>query len=154
MMLVTLVISTALLQAPALPLTASPTRPLGTLREQAALELVGHAGWELLRGVIEDRTPQTIAVDISHANAFSDGLSAGEWEQLQAALPADSRARIMRAERLPLEYQEIRVPGMLAVYRRLMEAVLGVIDTPFSSRVITPGRTTTDDAAWRMRQRV
>src|SRR5256712_5873874 len=38
MMLATLVVSTVLLQAPALPLTASPRRPLGTLREQAALQ--------------------------------------------------------------------------------------------------------------------
>src|SRR5205823_12191759 len=38
MMLATLAVSTFLLQAPALPLTASPTRPLGTLREQAAVE--------------------------------------------------------------------------------------------------------------------
>src|SRR5207237_10746039 len=38
MTLATLVVSTALLQAPTLPLTASPTRPLGTLREQAAVE--------------------------------------------------------------------------------------------------------------------
>jgi len=118
------------------------------------LELVGQAQWELLRRVIEERNPPTIAVDISHAHAFSDGLSAGEWEQLQGALPAEYRGRIVRAERLPLEYQEIRAPGMLPVYRRLMEVVWGVIDTAFSSRVITPGRTTTDDVAWWMRQRV
>ena len=117
-------------------------------------ELVGQAQWELLRRVIEERSPPTIAVDISHAHAFSDGLSAGEWEQLQEALPAEYRARIMHAERLPLEYQEIRAPGMLPVYRRLMEVVWEVIDTAFSNRVITPGRTTTDDVAWWMRQRV
>ena len=117
-------------------------------------ELVGQAQWELLRHVIEERNPQTVAVDISHAHAFSDGLSAGEWEQFQAALPAEYRGRIVRAERLPLEYQEIRAPGMLPVYRRLMEVVWGVIDTAFSNRVIVPGRTTTDDVAWWMRQRV
>src|SRR5881397_1228631 len=38
MMLATLVVSTALLQAPALSLTASPKHPLGTLREQAAVQ--------------------------------------------------------------------------------------------------------------------
>src|SRR5439155_25342576 len=38
MMLATLVVSTVLLQAPALPLTASPRRPPGTLREQAAVQ--------------------------------------------------------------------------------------------------------------------
>jgi Xaa-Pro aminopeptidase len=117
-------------------------------------ELVGQAQWDLLRRVIEERNPETIAVDISQAHAFSDGLSAGEWEQFQAALPAEYRTRIMRAERLPLEYQEIRAPGMLPVYRRLMEVVWGVIDTAFSNRVIVPGRTTTDDVAWWMRQRV
>ncbi|HMH83152.1 MAG TPA: M24 family metallopeptidase [Gemmatimonadales bacterium] len=252
MMLATLVLSTALLQAPTLPLTISPRRPLGTLREQAAVqqawlryrldsvlprlmrqyhvamwvvpmreynedpvfwslvsattffarrrtiyvfsdrgpagggverlalggtsqgglydayhaqetldpsigrrpELVGQAQWDLLRRVIEERDPLTIAVDMSTAHAFSDGLSAGEWEQLQAVLPERYRARIVRAERLPLEYQEIRAPAMLPVYRRLMTVVWGVIDTAFSNKVVTPGKTTTDDVAWWMRQRV
>ena len=117
-------------------------------------ELVGQAQWDLLRRVIEERDPSTIAVDISQTHAFSDGLSAGEWEQLQAALPERYRARLVRAENLPLEYQEIRAPAMLPVYRRLMQAVWGTIDTAFSNRVITPGKTTTDDVAWWMRQRV
>jgi len=117
-------------------------------------ELVGQAQWDLLRRVIEERDPPTIAVDISHTHAFSDGLSAGEWEQLQAALPEQHRPRVVRAEDLALEYQEIRAPGMLPVYRRMMEIVWGIIDTAFSNRVITPGKTSTDDVAWWMRQRV
>ncbi|PYO65356.1 MAG: Xaa-Pro aminopeptidase [Gemmatimonadetes bacterium] len=117
-------------------------------------ELVGQAQWDLLRRVIEERDPHTIAVDISHTHAFADGLSAGEWEQLQTALPEQQRPRVVRAEELALEYQEIRAPGMLPVYRRMMEIVWGIIDTAFSNRVITPGRTSTDDVAWWMRQRV
>src|SRR5256886_8238003 len=117
-------------------------------------ELVGQAQWDLLRRVIEERDPQTIAVDISHTHAFSDGLSAGEWEQLEAALPERYRARIVHAETLPLEYQEIRAPAMLPAYRRLMQVVWGTIDTAFSNKVVTPGKTTTDDVAWWMRQRV
>ncbi len=117
-------------------------------------ELVGQVQWDLLAGAIEERDPATIAVDISTTHAFADGLSAGEWEQLQAVLPEKYRARIVRAERLPLEYQEIRVPTMLPVYRRLMQLVWGTIDTAFSRKVITPGKTTTDDVAWWMRQRV
>src|SRR2546421_6921063 len=251
MTLATLVVSTVLLQAPSPPLTPSPTRPLGTLRQQAAVEqewlryrldsllprlmrqyhvamwvvpmreynedpvfwslvsattffarrhtiyvfydrgpergverlalggtsqggvydayhakeaidpsigrrpeLVGQAQWDLLRRVIEERDPASIAVDISQTHAFSDGLSAGEWEQLQAVLPERYRARIVHAENLPLEYQEIRAPAMLPVYQRLMQIVWGTIDTAFSNRVITPGKTTTDDVAWWMRQRV
>ena len=66
-------------------------------------ELVGQAQWDLLRKAIEERDPSTIAVDISPTHAFSDGLSAGEWEQLRAALPERHRARVVHAEGLPLE---------------------------------------------------
>jgi len=117
-------------------------------------ELVGTGQWDLLRQIVEERDPSTIALDISHTFAFSDGLSAGELEQLQVALPPAFLGRLVRAENLPLDYQSIRVPGMLPVYRRMQELVWAIIDTAFSSKVITPGRTTTDDVAWWMRQRV
>jgi Xaa-Pro aminopeptidase len=117
-------------------------------------ELVGKGQWDLLRRVVEARDPETIAVDISHTHAFSDGLSAGEWEELEAALPPAYLARVKRAEGLPLDYQAIRAPAMLPVYRHLMETVWTIIDSAFSRAVIVPGKTTTDDVAWWMRQRV
>jgi Xaa-Pro aminopeptidase len=117
-------------------------------------ELVGQGQWDLLARIVRERDPKSIAVNISHTQAFSDGLSAGEWEQLSHALPPEYVSRIVRAEGLALDYQAIRAPGMLPVYRRLMEIVWAVIDTAFSSKVITPGKTTTDDVAWWMRQRV
>jgi Xaa-Pro aminopeptidase len=117
-------------------------------------ELVGQAQWDLLRRVVEERDPRTIALDISHTHAFSDGLSAGEWEQLQIILPPVYLGRVVRAENLPLDYQAIRAPGMLPVYRRMQEVVWAIIDTAFSNAVITPGRTTTDDVIWWMRQRL
>jgi Xaa-Pro aminopeptidase len=117
-------------------------------------ELVGQGQWDLLARLVRERDPKTIAVDISHTHAFSDGLSAGEWEQLSRTLPESYRARVIRAERLPLDYQSIRAPGMLPVYKRMMEVVWAIIDTAFSNTVITPGKTTTDDVVWWMRQRV
>ena len=117
-------------------------------------ELVGQGQWDLLARVVRERNPKTIAVDISATHAFSDGLSAGEWEQLSRALPAEYRERVVRTDRLPLDYQSIRAPGMLPVYRRMMEVVWAIIDTAFSNTVITPGKTTAEDVAWWMRQRV
>ena len=117
-------------------------------------ELVGRAQWDLLRRLIEERDPRTIAVNISHIHAFSDGLSAGEWEQMQEALGPDLLRRVVRTENLALEYQAIRAPAMMPVYRRMQELVWAIIDTAFSGRVITPGRTTTADVVWWMRQRV
>ena len=117
-------------------------------------ELVGQGQWDLLARVVRERDPKTIAVDISHTHAFSDGLSAGEWEQLSRALPPGYLSRVVRAEGLALDYQSIRAPGMLPAYRRMMEVVWAVIDTAFSNKVITPGKTTTADVVWWMRQRV
>jgi Xaa-Pro aminopeptidase len=117
-------------------------------------ELVGQGQWDLLARIVSERDPKTIAVDISHTHAFSDGLSAGEWEQLSRALPPGYLPRVMRAERLPFDYQSLRAPAMLPVYRRMMEVVWAIIDTAFSNKVITPGTTTTDDVVWWMRQRV
>ena len=117
-------------------------------------ELVGQGQWDLLARVVRERDPKTIAVDISHTHAFSDGLSAGEWEQLSRTLPPGYGDRVIRAERLALDYQAIRAPGMLPVYKRMMEVVWAIIDTAFSNKVITPGKTTTDDVVWWMRQRV
>ncbi len=57
-----------------------------------------------------------IAVNISHTFAFSDGLSAGEWEQLQNALGPKYLPKIIRAERLPLDFISIRIPDMLPTY--------------------------------------
>ena len=117
-------------------------------------ELVGQGQWDLLTRVVRERDPKTIAVDISQTHAFSDGLSAGEWEQLSHALPEGYASRVVHAERLALDYQSIRAPGMMPVYKRMMEVVWAIIDTAFSNKVITPGKTTTTDVAWWMRQRV
>jgi len=117
-------------------------------------ELVGQAQWDLLADLIRARDPATIAVDISHTHAFSDGLSAGEWEQLARALPPGYLPRVVRAEGLALDYIAIRAPAMLPVYERMMDIVWDIVGTAFSNQVITPGTTTTADVVWWMRQRL
>ena len=54
--------------------------------DAATRELWGQGQWKTLRKLVDDRKPATIGVNISHTHAFSDGLSAGEREQLEAAL--------------------------------------------------------------------
>jgi Xaa-Pro aminopeptidase len=116
-------------------------------------ELWGQGQWALLRKAVDDRKPSTIALNISHTHAFADGLSAGEREQIETAL-GPWTSRIVRAENLPLEYLSIRVTEMLPVYRDLMRISHSLIARAFSNEVITPGRTTTADVEWWMRQRV
>jgi hypothetical protein len=117
-------------------------------------EPFGPDQWQLVGPVVEECDPATIAVNISPAHAFSDGLTVGEWEQLQTALPAKYRARVVRRERLALDYIAERVPGMLPTYEKMQQIVHDIIATAFSREVIEPDMTTTDDVVWWMRQRV
>ena len=120
--------------------------------EQA--ELWGAGQWRLLAQVISERDPQTIAVNIDHEHNFADGLTAGEWEQMAAAMGPEYAGRVVRNPRLSIDYLAMRVPSMTPVYRRLQSIVHEVISAAFSSLVIEPGVTTTSDVVWWMRQRV
>jgi Xaa-Pro aminopeptidase len=117
-------------------------------------ELYGEGQWALLRKLIEQRNPATIAVNISHTHAFSDGLSAGEREKLETTLGAKWVSRFVRAENLPLEYISVRLPEMLPTYKRMQETVHSIIARAFSNEVIKPGKTTNQDVVWWMRQQV
>ncbi len=117
-------------------------------------EIYGEGQWVLLKKLIEERKPSTIAIDISHTHAFSDGLSAGEREKLESTLGPEYLKRIVRAENLALEYVETRLPEMLPVYRQMMETVHWLIGRAFSNEVITPGKTTDQDVVWWLRQQV
>ncbi|HSJ32969.1 MAG TPA: M24 family metallopeptidase [Longimicrobiales bacterium] len=124
----------------------------GTTRRAA--EPFGPEQWKLLTPLVVERDPQTIAVNVSHTHAFSDGLTLGEWEQMERALGATYAARVVRRELLPLHYIEERLPEMLPAYVRMQELVHDIIATAFSNRVIVPGETTTQDVVWWLRQRV
>lgn len=117
-------------------------------------EFWGDAQWRTLRRLVERADPQRIAVNIDPVHAFSDGLGAGEWEALEAALGSDLSSRVVREPRLAIELIETRVPEMMPRYRKVQETVHALLSTAFSSAVIEPGETTTDDVSWWLRERV
>ncbi len=117
-------------------------------------EFWGPGQWTAVANIVRERDPRTIAVNISRTHNFADGLSAGEWEQLSDALGPDLVSRVRRAETMALDYLAVRVPSMDSVYRDMQALVHELIAAAFSSAVITPGVTTTDDVVWWFRQRV
>ena len=127
------------------------TRP--SPRDESA-ELVGDEQWRLLRELVEDRDPSTIAVNMDEHWAFADGLGAGEWEALQRALGSKYLERVKREPRLAVEFIAHRLPEMMPEYRKREETVHAIISQAFSSAVITPGVTTTEDVQWWLRQKV
>jgi hypothetical protein len=117
-------------------------------------EIYGEGQWLLLRKLIDERKPATIAINVSHTHAFADGLSSGEREKLESTLQPEYLKRIVRAENLALEYIELRLPEMLPIYQQMMETVHWLTSRAFSSEVVTPGKTTNHDIVWWLRQQV
>lgn len=116
-------------------------------------ELWGQGQWALLRKLVEERQPKNIAINVSHGHAFSDGITAGEKEQLEQAL-GPWKDRLVRAEELPLRYIEARLPEMEPAWVLMQRTVHALIARAFSREVITPGVTTTEDVVWWLRQSV
>jgi len=117
-------------------------------------ELWGYDQWELFGEMVRERNPRTIGVDISREHAFADGLTAGEWEQMQEVLGPEMLRRVVRAELLPIDYLSVRVPDMLPTFQKMTALVHDIVSTAFSNEVILPGVTTTEDVVWWMRQRI
>lgn len=117
-------------------------------------ELWGDSQWELLKEVIEERNPKTIAVNISRTHAFADGLTAGEYEGMQIGIGKKWTDRIKRAEELPVEFIAARLPEEEEFYNKLTEWVHAQVARMFSNEVITPGKTTTQELVWWWRQQV
>ena len=133
----------------------APEGAAGTERRRA--EPFGPEQWSLLTPIVRERDPATIAVNISRTHAYADGLTAGEWDALQEALRdaigPDWRDRVVESGLLPIQYIEERLPEMLGTYTRMQALVHQIIATAFSSQVITPGVTTTEDVVWWLRER-
>ncbi len=109
--------------------------------------------WERLATLIREKDPRRIGINVSRDWAFGDGLSAGLRDRLEQALGADLSRRLVSAEDLCLRWLETRTALELETYPHIVALARGVLAEAFSSRVITPGVTTTTDVAWYIRQR-
>ena len=127
------------------------TRPAPT---QPTAELVGTEQWNLLRELVEDRDPENIVLNVDPVWAFSDGLHAGEQEELLEALGDEYSKRVKHEPRLAMNYIALRLPEMMPRYQKIEVTVHAIISESFSNAVIRPGVTTTEDVVWWMRQKI
>lgn len=104
--------------------------------------------------VVRARCPQRIGLNISDDFAFGDGLSHNEYLQIAQALGPELMARATSAVRLCIGWLEHRIQPELDVYPGMVEIGHAIIAEAFSTRVIHPGITTTDDVVWWLRQKM
>lgn len=110
--------------------------------------------WKRLAELIQARDPKQIAVDTSSVSAFADGMTASQYDEMRAALPETYRNRLVSGEALAIGWLETRTPKEMAIYPGIMRIAHALISEAFSRKVITPGKTTTDDVEWWYRQRM
>lgn len=110
--------------------------------------------WEGLRKLVEEKQPRVIGINESDAWNHADGISANEKRRLLEALGPTYAARVKSAEMLAVGWLEVKIPEELEAYRHAMKVAHMVIREAFSNQVVTPGKTTNEDLAWWMRQRV
>ncbi|KAJ3068961.1 hypothetical protein HDU98_007939 [Podochytrium sp. JEL0797] len=111
--------------------------------------------WDDLNAVLYEVDPASIVLDTdATGNNFADGLHAGESETLLKHLPWSYWLRVQRKPLLATQFVATRVEGMLEMYQKVMRNAHAVIREGFSSDVITPGVTTTNDLVWFFRDRI
>jgi Xaa-Pro aminopeptidase len=111
------------------------------------------AQWQRLGEIVRERNPKKIAVNTSRDWPFADGLTHALYERLMSVLDEPLRARVVPAEPLVVRWLETRTALELQTYPHIVALARAVVEEAFSSKVITPGVTTTDDVAWYIRQR-
>ncbi len=109
--------------------------------------------WTALGELVAEKNPQRIGINVSTDWPVADGLTHGLYERLMAALPKNLHERVVPAEELVVRWLETRTEGELALYPHIVGLARQVISEAFSTRVITPGATTTEDIAWYIHER-
>ncbi len=110
--------------------------------------------WKALVNIIEKRNPKKIGINTSAYFNIADGLVKTDYEAFKEALPLRFEQKLVSAEPLAIAWIETRTEKEMELYATLVQITHDIIDEAFSSKVIEPGKTTTDDVVWWMRQKV
>jgi Xaa-Pro aminopeptidase len=91
-----------------------------------------------------------MSTDFGHA----DGLDHTHYDLLLQKLPVNLKNKVVSATPIAVGWLETRTEREMQIFQKLVSITHQIIANGFSSEVITPGVTTTDDLVWWFRQRV
>lgn len=110
--------------------------------------------WRQIGKLIAERNPKRIAINSSALSQFADGLTHSQYEGLTGALTPDLRGRVLATDELAIGWLETRTQAEMKVYPGIVRLAHAIIAEALSDKVIRPGRTTSNDVVWWMRQKV
>jgi Xaa-Pro aminopeptidase len=110
--------------------------------------------WKALVEIIKERNPQKIGINFSKHFALADGLVKTDYDELIENLPEEVSSKLVSAEKLAIAWIETRTEKELTLFRHLVKITHTIIEEAFSENTIIPGKTTTEDLVWFLRQKV
>lgn len=110
--------------------------------------------WKRLIELIEERNPRVIGLNYSKDFNIADGLVKTDYDEFMSYLPKKYQNRITSAEQLAVRWIETRTHREMILYQQLVNITHSIISEAFSTKVITPGITTTSEVEWWMRDKI
>jgi len=124
------------------------------------LELEGPGGYDLvnpkqdLKAFVRERDPQRIGVNVSDDIGAADGLTHTHYQRLVKTLGDPYASRLVSAEKLVSDFRSRRVASEIVVFGEASHQARELAERALSNEVITPGRTTLEDVAWWLQDRL
>mgnify|MGYP000282926193 CR=1 FL=1 len=122
------------------------------IEESGAYDLFAPAS--TLAAFVKARDPKTIAINMSAEIGPADGLSHAMYEHLVQTLGEPFVSRFVSAERLVSEFRSRRVAAEIVAFGEAAGIAVQLAERALSNEVITPGRTTLEDVAWWLQDRL
>jgi hypothetical protein len=110
--------------------------------------------FEALYNYISKKSPNKIGLNYSENFALVDGISKTDFDLFYNSAPDKIQNKVVSAEKLGIRWIETRTEKEKNIYSQLVKITHNIIKEAFSTDVITPGKTTTDDVVWWMREKV
>ena len=107
-----------------------------------------------LGDLLAEADPQRIGLNFSPTFPLADGLTAGSRDAVLAALPQELAVRVVSAESAAIGWLETRLPEERVAMADACRESHGYLRRALSAEVIVPGRTTTADVEWWLRDTV
>jgi Xaa-Pro aminopeptidase len=127
--------------------------PSGYLIEQSgAYDIFAPAS--TLAAFVKERNPKRIGVNMSDEIGPADGLSHTMHAHLVKTLGEPFASRLVSAERVVSDFRSRRVATEIVAFGEAAGIAIQLAERALSNEVITPGRTTLEDVAWWMQDRL
>lgn len=107
-----------------------------------------------LRAFVAERAPRRIGINTSDAIGAADGISHSAYLELVRTLGDPWASRLVSAERVVVEFRARRVASEIAAFAEAAQLSRLFAEQALSNHVITPGRTSLEDVAWWLQDRL